>query len=140
MSHIIVATHGNLSKALVDTAELIIGSSDGVECFAMTADLAVADATSQLTALIEANEHGEHRLLVIADLYGGSPFKICTELLLGGHQFDLITGANLPMLVDAMLKPEDAFTAGIGAQLCTAGRNGVVDVNESLAQMEDNDD
>ncbi|MFC0674944.1 PTS sugar transporter subunit IIA [Brachybacterium hainanense] len=136
MPNILIAAHGDLSTALTRTAALIVGATDHVRCFEMTADLHHTDAEQQLTALVDAGRAAEERLLVLVDIQGGSPFNICSRLLLEHGDFDLVTGVNLPMLLEALT----ALDPPSGASLAAAGSAAITDISTLIHASEDNDD
>ena len=70
-----------------------------VDCFAMEADMNLDDAKSALSQLI-LNPDEPGRPLVLVDLYGDT--LALTELLIDGHEFDLLAGVNLPMVIAAI--------------------------------------
>lgn len=137
MSRIVIATHGRLAYALKESVEIIVGPAPNVECFAIEADANLDDAAAALTALIAGDDDSEERPLVLVDLFGGSPSRICTELLLRGHELDLVAGVNLPMVVAAVTAAPQAAT---GAAMATAAKEGVVVVNTVIEEMEGEDD
>lgn len=127
MPNIVLATHGSFATALKETAELIIGRADGIECFEMTSSLSHDDAERDLTALITRCRSLPDRLTALVDIQGGSPFNICTQQLLEHGDFTLLTGVNLPMLLEA-----STSSSIDGASLTAAGSAAVVHVNALL--------
>jgi len=131
MSRIVIATHGHLSDELKASAEIIVGAAENIDCFAMEADMNLDDAKSALSQLIlDADKLG--RPLVLVDLYGGTPSRVCTELLIDGHEFDLLAGVNLPMVIAAI---SDSGNQPVAAA-SDAAAEGIVNVNNLIAEME----
>jgi len=128
MPNILIAAHGDLSTALIRSARLIVGATDGVRSFEMTAGLHHADAEQQLTELVDVGRAQQERLLVLVDIQGGSPFNICSRLLIEHRDFDLVTGVNLPMLLEALT----ALTQPAGASLAATGAAAITDVSTLL--------
>jgi len=131
MSRIVIATHGHLSDELKASAEIIVGAAENVDCFAMDADMSLDDAKSALSQLI-INADKPGRPLVLVDLYGGTPSRVCTELLIDGHEFDLLAGVNLPMVIAAISESGDQRVAAAS----DAAAEGIVNVNNLIAEME----
>jgi mannose/fructose-specific phosphotransferase system component IIA len=69
-------------------------------------------------------------VLVLADLHGGSPFNAVRTLTAGHPRIQLVSGLNLPMLLEVLLHTTDDVTELAGVARA-AGRDGVVDVLES---------
>ncbi|WEV40060.1 PTS mannose transporter subunit IIA [Lactobacillus sp. ESL0684] len=133
MKDIVLATHGNLSSEFKKTAELIVGKVPNVHCFGMTKEKSTVQAKAELEAII--GQFDESNLLVLTDLFGGSANNICTELLLQGHKFTLLTGLNLPMLLTLLTSDSDNITtAELVRQIVAAAQSGVVDVSNRIIE------
>lgn len=96
---IIVATHGDLARSLVETAGLILGRQTGLEPFAFGADERAEDASTRLQALVRRSDRGAG-VLILADLFGGTPGSLALSMLESGS-VEVVTGVNLPMVVAA---------------------------------------
>lgn len=133
MKNIILATHGNLGYEFKATAELIVGSLPNIKCFGMTKEKSATQGKKELESLIEAMD--ESNLIILTDMYGGSSTNICTELLLSGHEFSLLTGLNLPMLL-ALVSGDssDKSVSELTSELEEAGISGVINVGKKIKE------
>lgn len=103
MKQILIATHGKMASGIRYTAELITGKSDEIT----TID-AYVNPEDNLEEQFAAyfREHEGERIIVFSDLMGGS----VNQKLLGYAEKEnvtLITGTNLPVLMQVMLADED---------------------------------
>lgn len=130
MKKFLIATHGKLSRELVDTSKLIIGSLNNVEYFCMTKDKSADDAEKEIRSILSNNKTNEE-FVVLTDVFGGSVANICTNLLLKGFKFELLTGVNLPMLLSILLSVEEDTKLLTKSGLEEA-KNGIIYVNELL--------
>lgn len=130
MKKFLIATHGKLSRELVDTSKLIIGSLNNVEYFCMTKDKSADDAEKEIRSILSNNKTNEE-FVVLTDVFGGSVSNICTNLLLKGFKFELLTGVNLPMLLSVLLSVEEDTKLLTKSGLEEA-KNGIIYVNELL--------
>ncbi|MBY2476981.1 PTS mannose transporter subunit IIA [Clostridioides difficile] len=130
MKKFLIATHGKLSRELVDTSKLIIGSLNNVEYFCMTKDKSADDAEKEIRSILANNKTNEE-FVVLTDVFGGSVANICTNLLLKGVKFELLTGVNLPMLLSVLLSVEEDTKLLTKSGLEEA-KNGIIYVNELL--------
>ncbi|HGM3507276.1 TPA: PTS sugar transporter subunit IIA [Clostridioides difficile] len=130
MKKFLIATHGELSRELVDTSKLIIGSLNNVEYFCMTKDKSADDAEKEIRNILLNNKDSEE-FVVLTDVFGGSVANICTNLLLQGVKFELLTGVNLPMLLSTLLLAEED-TKLLAKLSLEEAKNGIVYVNELL--------
>ncbi|MCW8779201.1 MULTISPECIES: PTS sugar transporter subunit IIA [Latilactobacillus] len=132
MKKILIATHGDLAFSLKKTVELIAGPTD-VECFGMTSDKTGEQGKRELNAIIDRYQKDE--LLVLTDLFGGSPANICTELLLRGADFKLISGVNLPMLLTLLtLDIESMSMQEVIDKIINSGNEGIININSILTK------
>lgn len=101
MYKIIVFTHGDLSESLKNTAELISGSNEHVEYYGIPLGCDTGAVLSQVSASIREAETSGFDVLVLTDLFFGTPFNLLMTIV-GDHKFSHITGVNLPMLLEAI--------------------------------------
>lgn len=103
MKQILIATHGKMASGIRYTAELIVGKSDEIT----TIDAYVTpedNVEAQLDAYFK--EHEGERIIVFTDLMGGSVNQKMMAYA-EREKVTLITGTNLPVLMQVMLADED---------------------------------
>lgn len=105
MTSFLIITHGNFGQALLDSCELITGKLDNYFALGLDKD----DDIEKLKQIVEEKltvlkKKGE--VIVLVDILGGSPSNVANFLLktLGG--FRIITGVNLPLLIELSLSNE----------------------------------
>ena len=122
MLRALLVTHGDLARALLETAQGIVGSVEGVET--LTNHGLSRDRLAQAVEERVAAWAGEGGV-VLTDIMGGS----CTQAaLLGvaeGRQVAVISGVNLPMLVDFLVNRGAYDVSRMSERLVEKGRNGV---------------
>ncbi len=99
MVGLVVAAHGRLAQELVATAEQIMGPLAEVATVSIEPGTSAETIRSQLRAAVSELEHGEG-VLVLADLFGGTPCKESLLLCQKAH-VEVLAGVNLPMLMKA---------------------------------------
>ncbi|NBH10454.1 PTS mannose transporter subunit IIAB [Amycolatopsis sp. SID8362] len=123
---IILAGHGRLPSGVGEAAEMILGPQSRLK----VCELSPRDSPEEFGARVLALAGDAEGVLVLADLHGGSPFNAVRKLAAGHPRIQLVSGLNLPMLLEVLL-----HTTGDVAELAgvarAAGRDGVVDVLES---------
>lgn len=106
MYSLVVVSHGNLAEQMVKTSEMILGKQDGLESLCLQPGECKEDFENRLEKKL--NKYKGREILVLADLYGGTPFNsTMTHVLKGGHNISLLTGVNLPMIIQALLSKEE---------------------------------
>jgi mannose PTS system EIIA component len=109
---IIVATHGELAKALVETVQLIIGDGFSMDYYCLTQEKSGDAGKKELTELILKEDVND--LVVFTDVFGGSVNNICLEILISQQEtekFHLISGVNLPLILAAIMSGADSIEA-----------------------------
>ena len=109
MKQILIATHGKMASGIRYTAELIVGQL--AEITTIDAYVTPEDnVEEQFKEFFE--KHKEDRIIVFTDLMGGS----VNQKLLGYSQKEnvtLITGTNLPVLMQVMMADDDVTEEAI---------------------------
>lgn len=98
---IVVISHGNLAKELVNSAGQIFGMQEDLEAINYSFDANPEYLKSKIESVIKKREKGEEILFLI-DLFGGTPFNIASEYALSDETIGLLTGVNLPILLGAI--------------------------------------
>ena len=101
----IVATHGNMGAALIDTTGKIIGPVENVSVMS-NEKLSIKDFTEKLDLLVR--EWEEHDILIMVDFFGGSCWHAAQVVKRKKQNVALITGVNLPMLL-AFLNKRNSY-------------------------------
>ncbi|MEH7121015.1 PTS mannose transporter subunit IIA [Neobacillus vireti] len=131
MKHFLIATHGELSKAFIETLELIAGKTSNVSYFGMTKLKSGDLAKEELTKILTTKKEGE-RFIVLTDVFGGSVTNICTELLMDLKDFDIITGLNLPMMLTMILSGEETSLEDMIEEGVRTAKEGIIHINKLL--------
>jgi PTS system mannose-specific IIA component len=92
----LILTHGRLGEELKQTAELILGSGEGVVAVS-NVGCSSAVFAERVDALVAA-EPPDRPILLFVDLLGGSCSQASGRLLQDGR-VRLLTGVNLPMVL-----------------------------------------
>lgn len=99
MPAVVVATHGRFSEELVKSSEMIFGKQKNVEYITFMPGEGTEDLTRKYNEAIKALDI-EDGLIFLVDLFGGSPFNAATSIVVGNENMDIVTGVNLPMLLE----------------------------------------
>ncbi|AFS00568.1 PTS sugar transporter subunit IIA [Lentilactobacillus buchneri] len=103
MISILVVSHGNFAKSLVTTAEMIAGKQEQVGWVSLAANDGV-DSLSDKVASALADFPEDTPTLILADLWGGSPFNAAAQFAAKNPQsIALVAGVNLPILLEAYM-------------------------------------
>jgi mannose/fructose-specific phosphotransferase system component IIA len=127
---IVMAGHGTLSSALLASTELICGPLADVAAV----DLAPEDSPdTYAVALREAIGTDGRRVLVLADLLGGTPCNVASAIARRSPRVVCVSGVNLAMAIEAVLSQGDLDDDLIERLMDTA-RSGIVESERHRAR------
>ena len=122
---VVITTHGHAAKALLATAEMIIGAQENVRCV----DFVPGENGEVLAGKIRAAAaelDTSQGLLLLVDLWGGTPFNASSGIAHDDAHCEVVTGVNVPMLVSVLMEREDVNELGALAALAQReGADGV---------------
>lgn len=129
MIGVVVAAHGTLAEALVTTAEGIVGALPGTRVVNLLPGEGLDAARGKIREAVRAVEQGDG-VIVLADLFGGTPCNTCLSLLEEGR-IEVVSGVNLPMLLKlASLRDGDVHEAA--EELVTYGQRNVTLASDAV--------
>ena len=97
----IIVTHGQLGEELLRTAGLIVGEIH--DCYALSgSDLGDESVVSSIREILDSNK--TKRAVVFVDYFGGSCGASCVKATRGLEGVKVISGVNLPILLDFVTK------------------------------------
>lgn len=99
MISLIVGTHGSFSKELINSAELIYGKLENVSYITFLPGEGQSDLINKYNSIINKLDKN-YGILFLVDLFGGSPFNTASILAMDNDNMDVVTGVNLPMLLE----------------------------------------
>lgn len=129
MIGIVVAAHGHLATELIATAELIIGELPNVTGCNISPALSPQGMEEELQRAVARVEQGDG-VVILADLLGGTP---CTRsmALCKKARLEVVTGANLPMVLKAHSLRKSHALRELAAQLVDSVRGSIRWVTDS---------
>ncbi|RRK11876.1 PTS sugar transporter subunit IIA [Lactiplantibacillus garii] len=133
----VVVSHGEFARGVVDSSYMIFGSQEKVQVVTFQLDEDTEDLNRNLTAAV-AHFDADDQVLFLVDLWGGSPFNAASRIV-AEHtdRMGLITGLNLPMLIEAYTV-RDKPLAEVIAHLEETGKIGIKHLE--LLQNDEEDD
>ncbi|HDR0999053.1 PTS mannose transporter subunit IIAB [Pasteurella multocida] len=123
---IMIATHGVAAEQLLKTTEMLIGEQDNVATIDFVpGENAETIMTKYQEKLSTTLSHCDE-VLFLVDTWGGSPFNAANRVADGKPNMDIVTGVNVPMLVETFMARDDGPTLPeLVAIALETGRTGV---------------
>lgn len=138
MAGILVVTHGEMANGMMDSLKLIMGEQENYLTMGLKHGDDIGEFNEKIQQGIVQLDQG-NGVLVLVDLFSASPYNqaaMCFSQLQGAHEYRLISGVNLPMVVEAFNQRM------IGSDLETmyqaamqAGQEGIKEFFEEMQKM-----
>jgi len=129
MTGLVLVTHAGLAGALKSAAEMIVGSIDTCA----TVEVAPGEHADGIMARVVAAVEmvSTDGAIIMTDLFGGTPSNMAMSFLKEGR-IEVLTGVNLPMLIEFCSKRERMAVAELAAELQRSGREAIIIAGEFL--------
>ncbi|BET97166.1 PTS mannose transporter subunit IIAB [Xenorhabdus taiwanensis] len=122
---IMIGTHGAAAEQLLRTTEMLIGEQENVSYIDFVpgenADTLFEKYNQKLESL-----DTEQGVLFFVDTWGGSPFNAANRIVVDKDNYEIVTGVNVPMLVEAfMCRDDDPTMEELVAVALETGKEGI---------------
>jgi len=129
MIGVLIVTHFDFGENLLQTAETIVGKQEG--CLAISVDNSkeIESMLADIQSGVDRVDYGDG-VVILTDMFGGTPTNMSLSLL-GSGKLEVITGANLPMLLKILNTREQPLES-LAQEAKSAGRQGILVAGEVL--------
>ncbi|CAM3932494.1 PTS system transporter subunit IIA [Xenorhabdus thuongxuanensis] len=120
-----IGTHGAAAEQLLRTTEMLIGEQENVSYIDFVpgenADTLFEKYNQKLESL-----DTEQGVLFFVDTWGGSPFNAANRIVIDKDNYEIVTGVNVPMLVEAfMCRDDDPTMEELVSVALETGKEGI---------------
>ncbi len=125
MAGIIVTGHGGLADGIMVSLKMIAGEQKDIVAVGFADGEGTEDLKVRLNAALDAQAQEE--IVVMADLAGGTPYNVAAMLAMerGDKRIRVISGLNLPMLVESAMSRDFLDLDALVATALRAGKEGI---------------
>lgn len=116
----LIVMHGDLAEALLRAASLLYGPVEGVEVMS-NQNLSRSALEEEIARRVAAWSNGG---LVLTDLWGGS-CHTCGASAARGREVIVVSGLNLPILLDYLHNRDDVPAAELAERLLRKGQDSI---------------
>lgn len=134
MIGIIVVGHIHFASALRSAVQAIAGEQKQIIYIDFLSEMSTEQLEQQLRQAIPQCQQGEG-IIIFTDIAGGSPCNRASALLTEYSELRVITGSNLPMIVNACLEREGLSLDELTSLILETGR---VSIGQVKLQVESN--
>ena len=125
MIGIVIVTHSQLGDALIGAAEFIIGNRPAAM---ESVSIDLSENTDKLRSKVARGikkVEGQEGILILTDMFGGTPSNLSYSFLEEGH-IEVLSGVNLPILIQAAsLRDKNMKLDELAAKLEVFGKKSI---------------
>lgn len=126
MISILLITHGELGKSLIECATHVLGDKPlFLESLSIENDCAHESMFKQISERINLLDQGDG-VLILTDIFGATPCNIITKIIKPG-KVSAIAGVNLPMLIRTISYRNEPFDSLISKAIQGA-QDGIIHI------------
>jgi len=124
MIGILVVTHNQLGDALIESAEFIIGGRPkALESISIDLNQNAESLRKKIADTIKKVDQKDG-VLILTDMFGGTPSNLSYSFLEEGR-IEVLSGVNLPILIQAINNREKMNLADLGNNLEKFGKKSI---------------
>jgi len=121
MIGIVLIGHARIASEMLTAVHYVVGEQALIESVDVGDHASPAMLSTMMQATIRTCDVGDG-VLVLADMFGGTPCNVAMESLQAGH-IEVISGFNLPLLIKAVtLRQHSSNVAELAQQVVNSGR------------------
>lgn len=136
MIQVLIVTHSEMAQGIKKTAEFIMGPQENLH--AITAYIPGHEQYLQEVSQFLGQNTGDD-VVIFTDIIGGSVNTEITQLTKKFSNLHIISGVNLPMVIQLLLTHEPTLDQTIIKTL-KEGKAGIQNVNETLGNSQNDFD
>ena len=130
---IIIVAHVRLAEELLKAAEMITDRKlNNFKAVSINLSDHPDKARQKILAAVKSIDTGEG-VLILVDMFGGTPSNLSLSLLSEG-KIEVITGVNLPMIIEAADKSQKEKLPELVKILSLSGQKGIRSASEILSR------
>ncbi len=136
MVAIIVGTHGEFSREIVKSSEMIFGKQENIQYVTFNPGESADDLINKYESIMEELDYKDG-LLFMVDLFGGSPYNAASRVAVKEEHIDIVTGVNLPMLLEVFAVRDSMSIEELVKVAETAGNMGIKSFKSNFVNIEE---
>ncbi|MSQ80094.1 MAG: PTS fructose transporter subunit IIA [Candidatus Methylopumilus sp.] len=129
MISILLITHGELGKSLIECATHVLGHApSSIDFFTIEDNCANEIMFNEISEKIKVLDQGQG-VLILTDIFGATPCNIITKIVKPG-KIDAIAGVNLSMLIRAISYRHEPLNNLINKAI-EGGQDGIIQIRSN---------
>lgn len=140
MIGIVLSGHGEFASGLNSSIQLIAGKQEGFQVVNFSEEMSSDDLQEALKTAVESVEQGQGTV-IFTDIPGGTPFNQSVILSIKKVKLKVVSGTNLPALLDGSFSRELVLEEFV-SKVLASGKDGLQEFiqkkkNSVDSEMED---
>ncbi|MBC6348714.1 PTS sugar transporter subunit IIA [Lactobacillus melliventris] len=136
MVGVIICTHGSSAPEILKSAEMICGKQENC----LTVNFENGESLDQLKKeLVQEIDQLRGIIICLTDLKGGTPFNTLVGLLKKYPEIEIITGVNIPMLLELFINRDQLEKEQLLSEIIEAGKSGVYRYQRIKSSIQDDE-
>ncbi len=123
MIGLLIISHCDLARELLNATELIMGRLEAAEAISIPQAIESEKLLKTISEKIKALNSGQG-VLVLTDMFGGTPSNLSLSFL-KEEMVEVLTGVNLPMVVAVAQDRHNLTLSELGERAQQAGRRSI---------------
>jgi len=136
MVGILIVGHAGLSEGMLQASKVILGDEELVEIVDIKRQDSPEDINRAIDQALSSLFARTDAVLVMSDVFGGSPnnisFALAKDRHKQGQKIRVITGVNLPMILEVITKRSDLGIDDLAMKGVSAGQKGIINIFERI--------
>ncbi|MBW2029434.1 MAG: PTS sugar transporter [Deltaproteobacteria bacterium] len=124
MVSLLIVTHCDLGKEFLNAAEFIVGRIEAVDTLSITQTNDSEAILSTMKQKIAALKKQGDGVLILTDMFGGTPSNISLSFL-KEENVEVLTGVNLPMVIAIVQNRKNLGLKELAETAQAAGKTGI---------------
>ncbi len=123
MIGLLIVTHCDLGRELINAAEFIVGRLVAAEAISITQTSTSEDIRRMIKGKIRTLDSG-NGVLILTDMFGGTPSNLSFSFL-KEDMVEVLTGVNLPMVIAISQNRSEMKLSELAEKAREAGANSI---------------
>jgi len=134
MVGLLLVSHGRIAESFLEVSLEIVGPVKGVQVVSLAEPIDEEKVMEGIRKARKEIDQGDG-ILILTDMFGGTPANLCFSLL-EDPMVQVLTGMNLPMILQILSSRKDASLAELAGIAMRCGRENIYLAREILEQRD----
>ncbi|HLQ82535.1 MAG TPA: PTS sugar transporter subunit IIA [Pseudogracilibacillus sp.] len=135
----LITGHDDFSTGLKTSLDMIAGEQEKLEIVPFKENMSLETFSSHLKEAVERLNEDEEGVIIFSDLLGGTPFRISMLLTSEFEDIEVLTGTNLPMILEAIsLRSSNSNIESLVQDIIQIGVESIKNPKVDLSNESDN--